>query len=1023
MGLLGNIDRTNALVAFAVWLTTLIVYWMTAAAAVSFWDCGEFVACGYILGIPHPPGTPLYILVARLFALLPLAADAAVRISLLSAISSSFTALFGYLIGVRILRSWLLSVEGWYARVLIYGGGACGAYFLAFGLTNWNNSVEAEVYGLSMAFIAAIMWLGLKHVDSAGRAQSAQMLLAVVFLAFLGIGVHMTTFLVFPAVALFFIVRKGAPAATWYSLSVFFALEFYYIFAFSSLPDEIPYFLPVAIVSLVFLFYVFSFDAVPSIYLWTAGGFGLSLLPLLSLAVQAASQRSVDELTVGSTISNIGLGAFGVLTLFGLWALMQYSSKRSTGTGQHYLVCALFILAADLMVVMLQLPKGYATFLLVSAVTVVALMAYIYRWIRWPILVAIAGVSLIMLGMNEFVLGSGAAIVIVLILGLWLKQRSWRTGLLIVLMAIMGFSVHAFIPIRSAQKPAINENNPSESLQSTINYLERKQYGSVSMVKRMFVRRADWSHQFGNYPRMGFWGFFEEQYGLTGPAFVILVLLGMFGIWEMIRRRPDLGAPLLIMILISTVGLVLYMNFADGLRDVPGLASDHLEVRNRDYFFTPGFIFFGVVIGIGTAILIQYLREGINSLSKGVRTTTQIAGLVLLLLPSFALARNYHQCDRSENYMAYDYAWNLLQSADPNAILFTNGDNDTFPLWCLQEVYGVRRDVAVVNLALANTKWYIKQMQTTMGVDLGWTEAHIDSLRPFRLPDKASLDSRNQRISSRIYHYLSISQREQDSLWTMGVPYGASFQFRDMVVDKIIFSYLGKRPINFSVTTGGGVRRYLGSRIDNRISLRGMHWNVRPDSGGMLVDVDEAVAFFTEPGKFQARGVNDPNVYKGETARRLTANWANGFLMVADTLREEGDMDRAEDLAARASRLIPHSSDAVEFYASVLADQGKVSSIESLMVVAQFTDTLDIRTQLAYAYRKAGNDSIAEGLFFEVLQLDPRYRSAFESLLQLFYETKQFPKMVKLMEQWLIANPQDGRIRNMLKQLRTDSIG
>ncbi|MFH1687039.1 MAG: DUF2723 domain-containing protein [bacterium] len=1020
--MLGKLDRTNVLVAGGVWLATLVVYWMTTAATVSFWDCGEFIACGYILGIPHPPGTPLYILVARLFSLLPLAADAAVRINLLSSISSSFTALFGYLIAVRILRAWIGTSKSWYGRLLTYGGGACGAFFLAFSLTNWNNSVEAEVYGLSMALIAAIMWLGLKYVDCEEPAGSARLLLAAVFLAFLGIAVHMTTFLVFPAVALFFVVRKGAPAAVWYALAVFFALELYYVFAFSSLPGEIPYYLPVTIVSLVFLFYVFSFDTVPSMYLWTAGGFGLSIVPLLSLGVQTISRRAGSELAVTSVVNNIGLGAFGVLTLFGLWALLQYFSKRAGGLRRHYLVCALFVIVADVMVVLLQLPKGYATFLVISVLTVAGLVALMFRWVRWPILVALVGSSTVMLGINEFVIGLGLAIVAVPLLGLTLKIPGWRTGLLIVLMAIMGFSVHAFIPIRSAQSPAIDENNPSESLRATVNYLERKQYGSVSMISRMFIRRADWSHQFGVYPRMGFWGFFDEQYGLTGPAFVILVLLGIFGIWEIMRRRPDLGAPLLVLLLISTVGLVLYMNFADGTRNVPGLASDHLEVRDRDYFFTPGFIFFGLAIGVGITILIQYLRDGVRSLSGGASTAAKVAGLILLLGPSFALAHNYNRCDRSQNYMAYDYAWNLLQSADPNAILFTNGDNDTFPLWCLQEVYGVRPDVAVVCLALANTQWYIKQMQTTMGVDLGWTEAHIDSLRPFRLPDEATLNSRNQRISPRIYDYLARPEAERDSLWALGVPYGASFQFRDMVVDKIIYSLFGKRPINYSVTTGRGSRRYLGRQIDNRLSLRGMHWSVRGDTSGMLTELEPAVAFFTEPGEFQARGVNDPGIYKDETARRLTANWANGFLMVADTLKAAGDLDGAAALAARASRLIPHSGDAIEFYAAVKADQGDVNAVESLLAVAQYTDTLELQTQLASAYRKAGDNSSAERLLGEILQTDPRHRGGFESLLQIYYETKQFSKMIQLMEQWLAVNPQDERVRAMLQQLRTDSI-
>ena len=115
----------------------------------------------------------------------------------------------------------------------------------------------------------------------------------------------------------------------------------------------------------------------------------------------------------------------------------------------------------------------------------------------------------------------------------------------------MGYSAHLYIPIRSAQHPAINENNPSQSLTATINYIERKQYGSMSMTERMFERRSEWENQFGVHSRMGFWGFFSEQYGLSGTRFVIIFLLGIFGIWELIRRRPREGLMLLLLIRIG----------------------------------------------------------------------------------------------------------------------------------------------------------------------------------------------------------------------------------------------------------------------------------------------------------------------------------------------------------------------------------------------------------------------------------------------------------------------------------------
>ncbi|MEW5994248.1 MAG: DUF2723 domain-containing protein, partial [Candidatus Zixiibacteriota bacterium] len=560
------------LVGLGVWLTTLIVYSLTKAPTLSFWDCGEFIAAGYILGIPHPPGTPLYILIGRIFSILPLSPDIAVRVNYLSVISSSFTALFGYLAAARILRGWMGENRSILTRVLVYAGSAAGAFFLAFGVTNWNNSVEAEVYGLAMAFMALIFYLTVVYVQSTGTRQAERVMLLVVYLGFLGIAVHMTVFVALLVASLLFIFKGDVDRKTLFSMAVFIAFELYLVFVLSSQPREIPYYIPVAIVLVLYLFYIFSFERIPAGRIPIAAGLLVSILPLLGrglAAIAGGDSAQLSNQTV-ATFNGVGLLALGVLVLLSVFSLVRRLLDKSRSKRIPLdRASSLFIVAAGVMVGLLYLPKGYMVFLIVSGLVATVFLVSFRQLINWPVLIAVGGVSLVVLGVKEFFAGMIVAAVLILILGLVPRTPGWKSALMIILCAGAGYSVHVFIPVRSAQQPAINENNPSSSLAATISFLERKQYGSEAMVPRMFKRRAEWENQFGNFQRMGFWHFFHQQYGLTGPRFVILFLLGVFGIWEVIRRRADHGLPFLLLILFCSVGLILYMNFADGTRQDP----------------------------------------------------------------------------------------------------------------------------------------------------------------------------------------------------------------------------------------------------------------------------------------------------------------------------------------------------------------------------------------------------------------------------------------------------------------------
>ncbi len=727
------LNKTNLIVGFFVWAIVFTVYNLTKAPTLSFWDCGEFIAAAVKLQIPHPPGSPFYILLGRIFSLLPIAADYAVRVNLLSVVSSSFTALFIYFSAVQILNMSLKPENNFINKLIVYGGAASSAFLTAFAVTNWNNAVEAEVYGLSMMMLTSVFWLSLMYWEKKGTVFADKLMYLIFFIVFLGVGVHLTTFLILPIISLYFIIEKSTSKNVWYLFGTLFLFELYIIFAFSSNPGEVGFYIPLVIVFFFYLFYIFTFEKIPSVYMAIGAGFVLSSLPLVGeLLTVSDVARFQSVSTVFHFVGKIG---FVALLILGVYFFFVYWKSRGTeDEKKHHLIASLFALFSLFMVLFLYPIHGYASykpFLILSSVFILLFLLRFAKNINWLNLIAVGGVSLVMIGVKPFLFGMLAASVLIIGLGLTKKLPGWKNALMIVVVAFIGYSTHLYIPIRSQQNPVMNENNPGSSIQSTINYIERKQYGSMSMTERMFKRRGSWQNQFGTYRHMGFWGYLQEQYGTNRVSFLPFFIIGLFGIWEVIRRRESIGVPLLLVIFLASVGLVLYMNFADGTR-MTQTGQDYLEVRDRDYFFTPAFILFALAIGVGFSFIVSLVKEWSEKHIKSLSIPLTLFSSLLFLAPITAFANNYMLASRANNYIAYDYGWNLLTSAEQNAVLFTVGDNDTFTLWCLQDVYNIRPDVAVVNLSLANTKWYIKQIPTNLHVKTSWSEKQVDQMRPFR---------------------------------------------------------------------------------------------------------------------------------------------------------------------------------------------------------------------------------------------------------------------------------------------------
>ncbi len=968
-------DRTNALVALAVWVSVLVVYLLTKAPTLSFWDCGEFIAACYTLGIPHPPGTPMYLLMGRVFSIIPFFTDICARVNFLSSLSSSIAAMFGYLIAVRVVRGWFAGDKSLYSRILVYAGAAAGAFFLAFGRTQWSNSVEAEVYGMSMMLLLGMVWLTLVYYEHRETTFGDKLLLLVVYIGFLGIGVHMTTFVALPVCAVMFVVKKSGPLRVWALIAALFVIELFLIFALSSRPGEIPYWLPILIVFVFYVFYIMSFDEIPRSLVYVGLAFLFACLPL------AAALRGIDY-PVATYVSVV---AFAGLVLYAAYVGYRWLTNRSSRPNSvpepHDLVSALFILAAGLLcLVTVSGMRGYHAFLFLSAVLVAVIGMYTWRHLRLPILLALLATSMVILGVREYFYGSLIALAVISLWGTVWKARGWKTAVLLILVAAAGYSVHLTLPIRSSLHPSINENNPSQSLAATINFIERKQYGSQGMIERMFERRSEWENQFGDHRRMGFWGFLEEQFGVQGWGFLLLFILGVFGLWETVRRRPEMGTVLLILMLLTTAGLVLYMNFADGTRMTPQ-GGDYLEVRDRDYFFTPGFMLMGLAIGMGIVVLAQFLRDSVRRFSPGPRKVILACGLVPFLLPVYAVQGNYYYCDRSENYIPYDYTYNLLLSCDENAVLFTCGDNDTFPIWCLQEVYGIRPDVKNINLALSNTDWYTKQIRTNLGLSLGWSDEQIEDLRPYRFPD------------------------------------GGVYRVQDQVRDAVIRHNGRDVPVNFSFTCPGSARMFERQSLDSLLMMKGLVHSLTDTVSDVRVDTDASLELFTNPNKFKYRGWNDPGVYQDEATLRLTSNVANAVLLLSNGLIRKDQMEESEGALEYIIGKIPYADEAVIHLSKQLSVQGDTAAVARLIESQEGVLNPRLELSLARAYRVAGDEPAAERLCIAILEKHSSFRDGLDELMALYIAQRNMPAMVSALQTWVQANPQDHQIRAALNDL------
>ncbi len=484
-----------------------------------------------------------------------------------------------------------------------------------------------------------------------------------------------------------------------------------------------------------------------------------------------------------------------------------------------------------------------------------------------------------------FPLSVAALLTGAIIIGLLILRPAWRNPqfwLLGIVIGALGFSTYFALFIRSGLNPIIDMNDP-ETWENFKAFMGRQQYGT----HLVFPRRAEpWAFQFNIHVKyfLQQFPFFDgisasfrravdvymSRYQIIQYSLITLAL-GIGGAVYHLRKDWKRFASLFAMFALMGMGLVLYLNMPDP------------EPREREYIFVGAYTFFGIWMGIGAAGVIAWMQN---------KSLAILAAALMLLVPSGILVKNYHVHDRTGDFVPYDYAYNIMATCEPNAILFTNGDNDTYPLWFLQGVEGVRTDIQIVNLSLIKTSWYIKQLKR-LGVEVGLEDDEIeDWLGAFPWDYDRSVEIAGLKL-------------EAGDLPIVGYPTGRGretvpvLEPHTLMIWRIVRDNWEKRPIYFAVTVPdinmAGLKPYL--------SMEGMAYKLVRTRGYEQFEEEKIRRNLLEVYRYT--GVADSTVHKDPVARRLLGNYLILFDGLVRAYIRMGMHEEAYDVLVEVEKRVP----------------------------------------------------------------------------------------------------------------------
>ena len=654
-----NFKLLNNITGWLIFFIATLVYVLTLEPTSSFWDCGEFISCANKLMTPHPPGAPFFLLVGRVFSMFADPQNAAYWVNMVSAVSSGFASLFLFW-SITLLAKKVVVLDKEISlgqSLLIIGAGIVGSLAYTFTDSAWFSAVEAEVYAMSSFFTAFVFWAILKWEAHSEESDSDKWLILIAYMMGLSIGVHLLNLVAIPALCFVVYFKKFKPEGKGIVLTF--------------------------LLSIVIL--------------------GVVMIGIITGLPNIAKKLDISFVNGMGMSFGSGIIFFSLLVLAALGGGIYYSIKHSKRILNTALLCVAFIIIGYSSYGVLIIRTAFdPTIDMNDPDDIVSFIDYLERkqYGDRPLLLGpyFTAEGNYKVNKNKPTYYKG--------------DKKYEKGSPEGDMVYRDKDKTLFPRAYSTQSHHIRAyRNWMDLPKGRPTFFHNMKYFIKYQIGHMYFRYFMWNFagrksDFQDSGWMGPWDWADDDVPYlveTNKArnnyYLLPLIAGVLGMVYHFRRNLQDASVVTMLFFFTGIAIIIYLN------------QPPVEPRERDYTFAGSFWAFSIWIGMA----VLFLADALQKIIKSETIRPVIATLLCLAVPGILASENWDDHDRSQRYHQVDAAKNLLESCAPNAVLFTGGDNDTYPLWYVQEVEGFRTDVRVCNLSLLDTDWYINQMKRQAG--------------------------------------------------------------------------------------------------------------------------------------------------------------------------------------------------------------------------------------------------------------------------------------------------------------------